>query len=99
MRHAVWTLLAESELDDILFHIAVQDGRPATAANNYYDIRKAVDRHAEKQLPGRQLSHAPADWYFFHHKRWFIFYRCHPEGIEIMRIIDASMDLLRQFNK
>ncbi len=98
MPNAVWTPLAEAELDEILFHIAIVDGRQLTAEKNYYEIRKATNRHAQKQLPGRTHPAAPPDWCFFHHKRWFIFYRIHPEGIEVMRIIDVAMDLPRQFD-
>ncbi len=52
-RQAVWTPLAEAELDDILYYIAYQDRRPETGERIYYQIRDTVNNHAHQQLPGR----------------------------------------------
>jgi hypothetical protein len=40
-------------------------------------------RHAE----------APDDWLYVKFKRWLIFYRVIPDGIEVMRVVDAVLDL------
>ena len=93
---AVWTPVAESELDDILYYIAYQDRRPETGERIYYGIRHIVEKHAQSQLPGRIHPNAPEGWYYIRFKRWLIFYHPHPEGIEIMRVIDGVRDLPRQ---
>jgi len=99
MPHAVWTPLAESELDDLLFYIAHQDGRPETGEKIFYEIRDAVDKHAQSQLSGREHPDAPEKWRYIQCKRWLIFYQPHPSGIEIMRVIDAVRDLPKQLPK
>lgn len=93
MLRALWTLQAESELDDILFHISVRDRRPQTGEQLYLEIRRLADDFANSNAV--RLTHplAPQGWYYFLHKRWLIFYQPHSEGIEVMRIIDGVRDL------
>ena len=93
---AVWTPVAESDLDDILFFISVVDGKPSTGERIYYEIRDRVAEHTVKQLPGHKHPHAPDGWFYLQHKRWLIFYQPHPDGIEVMRVIDSARDLPRQ---
>lgn len=97
MARAIWTRLAQSELDDILFYISVQSGRPETGERNYYEIRRAADGYADEKAPRHTHPDAPDGWFYFRHKRWLIFYQPHPDGIEVMRIIDGSRDLPQQF--
>ena len=42
MRQVIWTPIAESEFEDILFYIAIIDRRPETAERIYYEIRDRV---------------------------------------------------------
>ncbi len=97
MAKAVWTLLAESELDDILYHIAVRSGRPTIGEQNYYAIRDLANEYASNDAPRHVHPLAPKGWFYFRHKRWLIFYQLHPAGIEVMRVIDGSRDLPREF--
>jgi plasmid stabilization system protein ParE len=97
MSRAVWTPVAESDLEDILFYIAYVDRKPATGERIYFEIRDRVIEHADKQLPGHKHSSAPEGWLYLQHKRWLVFYQPHPEGIEVMRVVDAVRDLPRQF--
>ena len=97
IRRAVWTPRAESELDDILFHIAVRTGRPETGIKNYFEIRSLVDEYAREDAPRHKHPVSPEDWFYCRHKRWLIFYRLYDEGIEVMRLIDGSRDLPQQF--
>lgn len=60
MACVVWTPVAESDLDDILFYISLLDRRPATGERIYYEIRDRVAEHAAKQLPGQRHPHARA---------------------------------------
>jgi plasmid stabilization system protein ParE len=84
MSKSVWTSLAESELDEVLFHIAVRSGRPSTGEQNYFAIRQLADEYAREGAPRHRHPVAPADWFYFLHKRWLIFYQLHAEGIEVM---------------
>ncbi|REK17731.1 MAG: hypothetical protein DWQ37_05680 [Planctomycetota bacterium] len=48
MSRAVWTPVAESDLDEILFYIAFVDRSPATGERIYFEIRNRVAAKAEK---------------------------------------------------
>jgi hypothetical protein len=62
-----------------------------------YATRDEVDLRASGVYPDHVQPDAPDGWYDFNHQRWLIFYRSHPEGIEVMRVIDGSHDLPRRF--
>jgi plasmid stabilization system protein ParE len=96
MSRVVWTPVAESDLDDILFYIAFVDRSPAVGERIYCEIRDKVTEHAEQNLPGRFHPDAPEGWFYLRHKRWLIFYQPYPDGVEVMRVIDAVRDLPRQ---
>ena len=96
MAGAVWTPVAESDLDDILFYISFVDRRPATGERIYYEIRDCVMEHAAKQHSGHRHPQAPEGWLYLRHKRWLIFYQPHPKGIEILRVVDGVRDLPSQ---
>ena len=53
MAHAVWTRLAESDLEEILFQIRVMDERTLTARRNGEAIHKAVNDGAKLDVPGQ----------------------------------------------
>jgi len=89
----VWTPIAESDLDDILYYVSVVDRRPETGERIYYEIRDRLNEQGTKKLPGHSHSHAPDGWFYVRHKRWLIFYQHHPDGIEVMRVVDAVRDL------
>lgn len=59
IRLAVWSPIAERELDDILYHIAIDDGRELTAQNVLVELQEAINHHAAKELPGRKHQCAP----------------------------------------
>ena len=50
MAGVVWTPVAESDLDDILFYISFVDRRPATGEKIYYEIRDRIAEHAVKKF-------------------------------------------------
>jgi toxin ParE1/3/4 len=95
MPQVIWTPIAESDLDDILFYIAFADRNPATGERIYYEIRDRVVEHVEKRLPGHKHPDAPTGWLYLRHKRWLLFYQPIPDGIEVMRVIDAARDMPR----
>jgi plasmid stabilization system protein ParE len=93
MADAVWTPLAILELEDILFYIRVVDGRRETSRRIGEELRACVDQHAYGGRTGQRHALAPNDWLYLTFKRWLVFYRPHPAGIEVMRVIDAVRDL------
>ena len=62
MANAVWTPLAESDLEEILFQIRVVDERPLTARRNGEAIRSAVNAIASMDVPGLAHTAAPSGW-------------------------------------
>ncbi len=52
MARVVWTPVAESDLDDILFYVAFIDRRPATGERLYHEIRDRVAQCAEEGQSG-----------------------------------------------
>ena len=82
-----------------MYYIAHRAGRPATGEQNYYAIRRLADEYALEDAPRHRHPASPADWFYFRHKRWLIFYRTHPEGIEVLRVIDGSRDLPSLLNE
>lgn len=96
MPRAVWTPIAETDLDDILFYIGIVDQNSATAGRIFREIIARIDEYASGRLTGTHHPDAPQGWLYLRHKRWLIFYQPHPDGIEVMRVIDAARDLPRQ---
>jgi plasmid stabilization system protein ParE len=97
MALAFWTPQAASELEDILYYIRVNDGRPLTSQRVGEELMEIVERIAMGSLAGHSHSLTPPDWLYYRFKRWLIFYQPHPEGIEVMRILDGTRDLPQQF--
>jgi plasmid stabilization system protein ParE len=91
---AVWTPVAESDLDDILFYIALVDRNPVTGERIYYEIRDRVTEQAEESsrssTPGGTRRMALHQAQTLAH-----LLSAHAEGIEVMRVIDAVRDLPR----
>lgn len=67
MDRVIWTPVAESDLDDILFYIAVVDQNPATGERIYYEIRDKLHEHVQKSLPGHRHPDAPDGWLYVRH--------------------------------
>ena len=95
MPRVLWTPVAESDLEDIIFYIAYVDRNPATGDRIYFEIRDRVNEQAEQNHPGHPHPDAPEDWLYLKHKRWLVFYKLLSDGIEVMRVIDAVRDLPR----
>ncbi len=97
MAAVAWTPLAKSELEDILYYIAIQDRRPMTGERIYYSIRDAVEDHLGKAVPGHRHTALPKGWLYFKFKRWMIVYQPTDDGLVVHRIVDASRDLPNLF--
>jgi plasmid stabilization system protein ParE len=93
MPRVLWTPVAESDLDDILFYVALVAGKPTTAHRLLKQIRGRLQDLANQRIPGHVHPNAPEGWFYLRHKRWLLFYRPLSGGIEVMRVIDATRDL------
>ena len=89
----LWTPIAESDLDDILYYIAREDNRPEKAIDILHEIQSTVQQRVLKEIPGHRHPVAPEGWLYFKFKRWLIFYQPIPSGIEVMRVVDGVRDL------
>jgi plasmid stabilization system protein ParE len=79
--------------------ISIRDGRPEIGEQNYYAIRNLADEYALANAPRFSHPVCPQDWFYFRFKRWLVFYQTHDQGIEVMRVIDGSRDLPKQFKR
>jgi plasmid stabilization system protein ParE len=61
MSQVVWTPVAESDLDEILYYIAIVDRRPATSERIYYEIKAVIEKHVEQGLAGHEHPSARQD--------------------------------------
>jgi plasmid stabilization system protein ParE len=95
MAVAVWTLKAQRDLEEILFYIRETGGRPVTAERIGSEIMAIVEAQIDSLSTSSHHPAAPSDWCYLKHKRWLIFYMPHPNGIEVMRVIDGARDLPR----
>lgn len=97
MTVALWTPQAATELEDILFYIRVEGGRPLTSQRIGEEFLDVVEKIAEGRLTGHVHSLAPPEWLYYRLKRWLIFYQPYPQGIEVLRIVDGVKDLPQEF--
>jgi len=97
MALALWTPLAENDLEEILFQIRVVGERPETARRIAEAIRNEANARANMDVPGQIHPAAPDGWLYFRLKRWLIFYQPRSEGIEVLRVLDGARDLPGRF--
>lgn len=93
MPSALWTPTAEGELEEIVYYIAVEGGRPATAERIANDIHDRAIFFAGSPESGHRHPEFPENWRYFLHKRWLVLYQPHQQGIEVLRVVDATRDL------
>jgi plasmid stabilization system protein ParE len=96
---AIWTPKAELDLEEILYYIRVTAGRPLTAQRIGQEIVTVAERQAPFSASGPRHPATPSEWRYVRHKRWLIFYQPHPQGIEVMRVLDGSRDLPRTLSE
>jgi plasmid stabilization system protein ParE len=95
---ATWSGLAELDLEEIVYYIAVKDGRPHVAEQIAREIREACDRYAQHPHLGVADARLGENVRRFTHKRWVIFYRPLADSIGVLRVIDSSRDFDRLFS-
>lgn len=99
MSSAVWTPVAVQDLEEILYYIAVDGGRPETARRLGQEIRDVVHSHFQTAMPHQRHPAFPAEWSYLKHKRWLIAYEATSEGCIVHRVVDAVRDLPKQFHR
>jgi len=95
----VWTPVAEEDLEDILFYIAVEGGRPETARRIGVEIVAAVNRHMQTAMPANRHPALPPGWFYLKYKRWLIAYEPTDAGVVVHRVVDAVRDLPELFER
>jgi toxin ParE1/3/4 len=93
MPEVIWTPRAREDLEQIVYYIRVSAERPFTAQRIAEEIVREAEKLATVAESGPRHPAAPDFWRYFRHKRWLIFYKPIPIGVEIMRVIDGSRDL------
>ena len=93
MPKVIRTEAAEQDLRDIAYYIAVEDGRPLVADKLIDEITAKCDSYAQTPgIIGTDAPHLGEGYRTFPHKRWVIIFRYIQDGIEVLRIVDASRD-------
>jgi plasmid stabilization system protein ParE len=94
---AGWSSIAERDLEEIVYYIAVVDGRPHVAEQIACEIREHCERYAGHPLVGEEEPRLGGNCRRFTHKRWVIFYRVEKAGIGVLRVVDGARDFDRLF--
>lgn len=92
MAPAVWTPLAEDDLAEIAYYIAVEDERPVTARRIVEEIEAKAEQYAGHPELGQMNVSFPEGSLYVRHKRWAIVYKPHVDGIVVIRVVDLSRD-------
>ena len=92
MATAKWTSRAELDLEEIAFHVAIDDGRPATADQLVDDIKATADLYATQPQMGTRVPELSEKLRVVPFKRWVIIYEPIDNGIRIRAIVDATRD-------
>ena len=92
MPRAQWTPQAETDLDEILFTIAVEDGRPLVAEKLADEIHEKAEQYARQPLMGTARPDIDEAIRIFSHTRYVVLYIPIDDGIEVQAIIDGARD-------
>ena len=91
------TFAAERDLEEIVFHIAMEEEQPIVAERVLREITQCCDKIAELAKIAREGTSAPQlgdGVRLLSHKRWVIIFRYDVEGVLVLRIADGSQDYL-----
>ena len=95
MPEARRTEAAERDLQDIAFHIAGANGRPAAADRVIDELISQSERFAERSAIAVLGTAAPElgkGVRLLPYKRWVILFRYERHGVDILRFADGSQD-------
>ena len=93
MSKALWTKIAEDDLAEIAYYIAVEDRRPIVADRIIDELLAAAEKCAAIPQAGQRHPELRKEWLYRRHKRWLIFYQPIEDGIQVLRVVDGSRDL------
>jgi len=99
MARTLWTPRAERHLEDVAYHIAVEEGRPLTAEKIVREIHNKCELRAQNPLLGEARPDLGKEYRTFSHKRWVILYYPLNDGIVVVAIFDAARDYPRLFRQ
>lgn len=94
MSPARWSPLAGLELEEILYYIAFEAGRPGVAEKLNRQIQELADRLAQYPALGEARPELGRGLRVFSFKRWVIVYRPFEDGIDVVGFVDTA----REFN-
>lgn len=90
MGTCIWSPQAELDLEEIVFHIGVGDGRPLVAEKIAAGCRDLCDLMANYPNMGEEMpSLGPELRGMSYRKRWLIVFRPSNDGIEVVRLVDG----------
>lgn len=92
MPRARWTSLAELDLEEILYYIAVEAKRPLVAEKIGEQIRSCCERLARSPHLGEVRADLGERLRTFSFKRWVVVYRPADDGIDVVGIVDGARD-------
>ena len=99
MARTIWTPIAETHLEEIVYHIAISGGRPVTAEKIAREIHDKCDLYARNPLLGEARPDLGENYRIFSHKRWVIIYLPIEDGIVVEAVFDGSRDYPRLFRR
>ena len=99
MAHLLWTPRAEKHLEDIAYHIAVDDGRSITAEKIVLEIQDKCELYARNPLIGEARPELGDKLRVFHHKRWVIVYYPLDDGIVVEAVFVGARNYPRLFRR
>lgn len=88
---------AEHDLQELAYQIAVIDGRMTTAERLIDELIEQAGNLAKTSGIAEMGTASPElgeRVRLFSHKRWVIVFRYEPHGVDVLRIVDGSQDLL-----
>lgn len=97
MAAALWTPEAQSDLEEIVYYIAIEGDRPLTGERIAREIRDTCDQYAEQPLLGEARPGLGEECRILVVKRWVIIYRPFLDGIAVLRVVDGSRDFDKLF--
>jgi toxin ParE1/3/4 len=101
MSYALWTQPAADDLAAIYEFIALQDHRLSVAKNVVRRLRDHCEEYGKLIAAGNALGTPRQDLgvgiRIFTHQRWVIVFRPCEQGIEVLRVFDASRDFANLF--
>jgi plasmid stabilization system protein ParE len=93
----LWSVKAEADLEEIVFYIAVKDGRPIVTEQIAEGLREVSMELAINPGIGQREPRLGATCRRFTFKRWVILYRPTEKGIAVLRNVDSARDFDRLF--